>query len=125
MGTSNAKFLEIWMDSYRNFRNSCWGCNSVLMASKLAELFPHHIHVELKSFTHPTYSAFNAMYGTKVYNFTNNYSIHIYNHYKQHVIPSNEEELRGYNCTLGNVMRYVLYGCPDLLETENVWNGYI
>ena len=113
------------MDSYKTFDNKCWGCNSVVMANKLAAAFPHHIHVEETSFTHPTYQTDQQMYGTTFYNYTNNYSVHIYNQKKNHFIPGNEEELRGYNCTLGRVMRYVLYGNPQLLDSEHVKIGML
>ena len=125
VGMANAKFLDIWMDSYKTFNSNCWGCNSVTMAHRLAEIFPHNIYVEETAFTNPTYSNDKAMYGSAVYNYTKNYSIHIYNHFDNHFIPSNEEELRGYNCTLGRVMRDVLYGSPELLDKEHVRIGLL
>ena len=95
------------------------------MPDRLAAAFPHHIHVEESAFTHPTYQAEQQMYGTQFYNYTNNYSIHLYIQAKQHFIPGNEEELRGYNCTLGRVMRDVLYGSPQLLDSEHVKVGIL
>ena len=63
------------------------------------------------------------MYGRKVYNYRDNYSIHPYNTHNTHYIPSNEQEVRGYNCTLGRVMRLVLYGNPRLIDKHNVTYG--
>ena len=122
MGKPNAKFVELWLESYKTFHSDCLGCNSVLMTHKLAEIFPHHIHVEATSFTNPTWMDMPAMYGTKLYNYTNNYAIHMYGE-KNYFIPENEEELAGYNCTLGKVMRHVLYGSPKLLDTVHIKNG--
>ena len=93
------------------------------MASRLGRLFPHLIHLEEKHFVHPTWGDPEAMYGKKWYNYTLNYSIHPY-FWKMHVRPNNEEELEGYNCTLGRVMRLVLYGNPELINTTYVRNGY-
>ena len=64
-----------------------------------------------------------AMYGRTVYNYSNSYSIHPFNTNKNHYIPSDEQEVKGYNCTLGRVMRLVLYGNPELIDKPNVTYG--
>ena len=94
-----------------------------MMAHRLANIYPHLIHVEKTAFTNPYYKMNSQMYGPKYYNYSNNYSVHVYCE-KFFFIPSNEDELRGYNCTLGNIMRHVLYGSPQLLDFEHVRNGY-
>ena len=119
---ANGQFINMYLEAYKSFDDTCWMCNSVKNANKLARVFPHLIHVENTTFNRPGFKEGDAMYGDKYYNYTANYCIHMYGEYK-YVIPSNEEELRGYNCTLGRVMRHVLYGSPQLLDTRNVTNG--
>ena len=113
------------MDSYKSFDGKCWGCNSVVNANKLAAIFPHHVRIEETSLIHPTFQNDAAMYGSKVYNYSNNYSVHIYNQFQNHFIPQNEKELEGYNCTLGRIMRHVLYGNPELIDKIHVRNGFL
>ena len=94
------------------------------MAAKLAEAFPHLIHIEETSFIQPDYHHHDQMYGDKYYDYSNNYCVHLYSE-KNFFIPANEEELQGYNCTLGRIMRDVLYGDPQLRDTVNVRNGLL
>ena len=90
------------------------------MANKLSLTYPHLVHIEAESFTHPTFKESGYLY-FKHYNYTNNYSIHLY--YKSnHYFPHNESELAGYDCTVGDVMREVLYGSPHLRSTRK-WKG--
>ena len=104
--------MEIWIESYGTYHPKHWSQNSVLMANRLATIFPHLIHIEPESFNHPTWQHPDQFY-RKHYDYTNNYSVHIY--WKEtNFIPSDEEELQGYDCTLGDVMRQVLYGSPKL-----------
>ena len=114
--------LDIYIQSYETFNNECWGCNSVHMLYKLASIFPHLIRIEPRAFNYPHPATINdILYGTTPYNYSDNYSIHIWGE-GYYFIPTNEEELRGYNCTMGNVMREVLYGGPKLLDEVNVRN---
>ena len=122
VGKENGTFINLWMESYNTYTNTCWGCNSVLMANKLAIRYPHLVHIALKSLVNPNYNQNDQMYGSKYYNYTSNYAVHIFSEH-HYFIPSNEEELKGYNCTLGRIMRHVLYGKSDLLDTKNVRNG--
>ena len=109
------------MESYGTYNPAHWSHNSVLMCHRLAAIFPHLVHIEPESFNHPTWQHPEQFY-REHYNYTNNYSVHIYWR-DSHFIPSNEEELEGYNCTLGDVMRYVLYGKPQLRSNVTT-NGY-
>lgn len=122
VGMPGASFLNAWLASYENYNPRVWGGNSVVMALKLAQKYPSDIHVEPGTFTDPNYHHNKDMYA-KHYNFSNNYCIHIFSE-NRHFIPSTEEELAGYDCTLGDVMRYVLYGSTKLLS-NNTRNGIV
>ena len=122
VGMANGQFINMYLEAYRTFDSNCWPCNSVINANYIALVFPHLIQVEDSTFNRPGMQEGHAMYGETYYNYTTNYCIHMYGENK-YMIPSNEKELRGYNCTLGRVMRHVLYGSPQLLDTRNVTNG--
>ena len=124
VGKPHSRFLEMWFEAYNTFDSTHRGANSVLMAHKLSLIFPHLINVEPSAFTHPMFNMNDYMYGPKPYDYTKNYAVHIYCD-SWYFIPSNEEELKGLNCTIGNIMRHVLYGSPKLLDTKNAKNGYI
>ena len=51
------------------------------------------------------------------YDWSHQYATHLYGH-RQHVMPANEEELRGYDCGVGDAMRHVLFGDKKLLSNQ-------
>ena len=117
----HSQFVDAWIESYMSYIPNNWSWNSVLMANKLSEIFPHLIHIEETSFNHPIWSHPRQLYIFH-YNYTNNYSVHMF--YKdKHYIPRNVDELAGYNCTLGDIMREVLYGNPKLRSNATT-NGH-
>ena len=112
VASPNASFINIWIDSYKNYEPHHWSFNSVLTAHNLAAWHKDLVHIEQDSFNHPTWQHEPLLYYHH-YNYTNNYSIHLY--FKSlHYIPGNESELAGYDCTVGNAMREVLYDSPKL-----------
>ena len=113
--------MKIWIESYGTYHPKDWSGNSVLMADRLANIFPHLIHIERESFVHPTWEHPEEFY-KQHYNYTNHYSVHMY--WKdRHFIPHDEKELEGYDCTLGDVMRQTLYGSPKL-RSNVITNGF-
>ena len=114
-------FVKIWLESYKNYNEKNWSENSVAMAHRLEQIFPHLVHVEPTSFNHPTWKNFHELYRGN-YDLSNNYAIHLY--FKlMHYIPESLEELDGYNCTVGAAMRGVLYGTERLRTDINIKVG--
>ena len=120
-GEKGADFVKIWLESYENYNEQNWAGNSVFMAHKLSQIFPHLIHVEPTSFNHPTFQNLGDLY-RRNYDLSNNYAIHLYFKLK-HYIPESMEELDRYNCTVGAAMRGVLYGTERLRTDTNVTVG--
>jgi len=121
IGERNAAMVNIWLESYGTFYAERWGKNSVNAAHKLWQLFPHLVHIELESLNHPTWQHLDDLYRNH-YNLTQNYCLHIYTRNRKHK-PGNLQELDGYNCTLGDALRLVLYGKADLRSSKTS-NGY-
>ena len=111
-----ALFLRMWLENYHNYVPRIWGYNSVTVGYLLYKLFPHLVHVEKEHLLRPTWKETDLIYSihNKSYNWSQNYSFHVSaeNRFK---VPKTPEQLKGYNNTLGQVMRYIYFGNPKLL----------
>ena len=120
-GEKSSLFIDYWLETYNLYDETKWGENSVVMAHRLAQIFPHLVHVEKTSFNHPTFQRIGELY-LKNYNISANFAIHLY--FKlMHYIPESLQELDGYNCTVGLAMRRVLYGTEHLRTQNNITVG--
>ena len=111
-----ALFLRLWLENYRNYKPGIWLVNSVLFSNLLQQLYPHLVHVELDRLLGPRYLRLIYMYGieNKFFDWSKSFSIHIFGE-NQYRVPGTPEQLKGFNCTLGQVMRYIYFGSPNLL----------
>ena len=111
-----ALFLRLWLENYRNYKRGSWGGNSVIISSLLQKLYPHLVHVEFDRLLGPKYLRLIYMYGidNKFFDWSKSLSIHIYGE-KKYRVPATPEQLKGFNSTLGQVMRYIYFGSPNLL----------
>lgn len=101
----------MWLESYGTYYHD-WARNSVGNAHKLCELFPHLVHIEKESLNHPTFLQLDDLY-QRHYNITQNYCLHIYGK-TSHYVPGNPNDLDGYDCTVGDALRLVLYDKYDI-----------
>ena len=120
LARKGALFLRMWLENYRNYDPSSWGGNSVLFSNSLHKLYPHLVHVEETRLVRPNSRELAYLYGAdnKFYNWTQSYSMHIYGETKGYKLPKTPEQLKGYNNTLGQVMRHIYFGSPDLLPIK-------
>ena len=111
-----ALFLRLWLENYRNYNRDIFGGNSVVFSNLLQKLYPHLVYVELDSLLGPTYRQLEYMYGinNKFFDWSKSLSIHIFGE-NQYRVPGTPEQLKGFNSTLGQVMRYIYFGSPNLL----------
>ena len=79
-------------------------------------LLPHLLHVEEKSIVRPNWAELPMLY-QKHYDWRDNYCIHLYLSERYH-LPTTIWELNKYDCTVGEVMRYVYHGKPDLVHID-------
>ena len=114
-----APFLRMWLENYRNYAPSVWGQNSVTFGHRLYQLFPHLVHVEPDNLLRPGWKETDLLYSThgKYYDWSRSYTIHVFGEHKFKV-PKNPEQLKGYDNTLGQVMRYIYFGSPKLLPIK-------
>ena len=113
-----ALFLRMWLENYRNYSPKSWGGNSVATGNILNKIFQHLVHVEEQSLLHPSWQESKQMFNRRhPYNWTGHYCIHIY--FEQHFkIPKKPEQLKSYENTLGQVMRYIFFGSSDLIPVS-------
>ena len=115
----NALFLRLWKENYKNYKPAIWGHNSVTFGRKLFLLFPHLVHVEKEHLLQPTWKEVHLLYSLRgeFYNWSQSYSVHVSGEGKYRV-PRTVEQLKGYNNTLGEVMRYIYFGSRKLLPVK-------
>ena len=107
----NASFLRIWHNNYKTFDGTKWDKHSVRFALKLAQQYPDLVHVEQRRLQRPNWKEKEWIFGKKIYNLTENYSMHLY--YRSHKIEHNQDDIKYMNSTAGNVFRYIYYGAMD------------
>ena len=112
----NATFLQLWYNNYKTFDDSNWNKDSVVFALKLAKLHPDLIRVEERRIQRPNFLEKKWIYGRKIYNLSDNYSIHLA--YRAHKLEYNQDDIKYMNSTAGNVFRYIYYGSMDLFTPK-------
>lgn len=119
LSTPGAPFARLWLESYRSHGSETWTTQT---GHRIAELFPHLLHVEAASLTRPTVNELGLMYSSKMkYNWTDNYAVHFMWEERPDVrIPRSPVELLQYDCTMAEVMRFVYGGRVKLASTKNV-----
>ena len=106
---------------HHSFQPKRYIWNSSLKSFNLSRDYPHLVHIETQSLTRPFFSTSIELYIRNNYNINWNYAFHLYGKTLR-LIPKNEEDLQGYDCTLGKVMRMALYG-DTALRSNNTHKG--
>ena len=109
-----ALFLRMWLENYRNYKRRSWGGNSVRFSNLLQNLYPHLVHVEQDRLL--KYGMLQCMYGFEkhCFDWSKSLSMHIYGE-KNYSLPGTPEQLKGFDSPIGQMMRYIYFGSPDLL----------
>jgi hypothetical protein len=112
----DALFLNLWFETYRSYagQNETWGGKATSFPHLLAKLYPHLIHVEENTLCTPSWkkAGMQQLY-LGHYNWTRNYAMHIWNRKAPVPVPVTPNEIDWLNSTLGEVMRFVLYGSKE------------
>ncbi|XP_061185804.1 uncharacterized protein LOC133193906 [Saccostrea echinata] len=113
----NATFINIWIDSYRDYYPNKWGKNSVKMARNLSLKYPQYIHVyEVNCIFFPGES---VLYNGN-YKWSHSFAIHFFNkdyyYFSKKLGKLNPNTIKNLNNTIGAVFRYILYGNKELCK---------
>lgn len=116
----NARFLRFWYNSYRYYKRDRWYYNAgELPTSFILERMPYLVHRVPYDFG--IHSLVHLLYGTRSSEWKNYHSIHLLVRHKNYLLPGdsvlefNEENIKQYNKTFGDMARLVLYGTTDFV----------
>ena len=115
--TPRSPFICVWMNSYREYSGQHWNRHSVIAPHMLAFKFPRFIHIEERSMMRPNYlEAEQKMhYGT--FNWTQNYSIHIWRRIRFVHLPERPDDVRSVNTAVAETIRFILYGTKNRIRS--------
>ena len=114
VGRQAAPFARVWLETYRAYDPHSWARHSTHTPHTLHALLPHLAHVEERSLVRPSWRELDAIYRGH-YDWTGNYCLHVYLG-ERFAVPRSVRQMNVYDCTLGEVMRYIYHGSPRLLN---------
>lgn len=116
----NARFLRFWYNSYRYYRRERWYYNAgELPTSFILERMPYLVHRVPYDFG--VHNLVHLLYGIRSSEWKNYCGIHLLVRHKNYLLPGdtvlefNEENIKSYNKTFGDMARLVLYGSTDFV----------
>ena len=113
LASKNATFLNLWHQSYKNYRTGHWTYNSLIIPYQLSEKHPELIHIDGYNFTRPNYLQTKMIFKEN-YDWSTNYAMHLFiRWYKD---PINVDIIRTLNTTIGAISRNVFFGNKELCE---------
>ena len=83
---------------------------------RLYELFPHLVHVEEDTLIKPHYTQMEMLFGTQIYDWSRQYTCHVWTRDDRWKVPENPTVIRNLNSTLGQMMRHIYYGQTSLVD---------
>ncbi|XP_055950130.1 uncharacterized protein LOC129984296 [Argiope bruennichi] len=117
----NARFLKLWYNSYRYYRRERWYYNAGELPTQfILEPMPYLVHRVPYDFG--VHNLVHLLYGTHSSEWKNYHAIHLLVRHKNYLLPGdtveefNEENIKTYNKTFGDMARLVLYGSTDIIE---------
>uniref|UniRef100_T1IQT1 Alpha-1,4-N-acetylglucosaminyltransferase n=1 Tax=Strigamia maritima TaxID=126957 RepID=T1IQT1_STRMM len=120
----DARFLKLWIDSYRSYRPQQWYYNAGDLPTKILERSPYLVH--RVPFKFGVDLDVDLLYKTNWPSWRRFYAIHLllrhrsYLDQRSEISQFNEENIRSYSHTFGEMARMVLYGSTDAVNsTEN------
>jgi hypothetical protein len=118
----NATFLRRLRNSYRNFNQSCWACHSVILAGRLASLYPNQVTLlPSNAFFEPSWTEPEKFHQSNDYNFTSNYASHMWNTInKKELSELTPARAMSINTTFGRMLRYAI-DTRTLLQLQQVF----
>lgn len=117
IGARNTTFLNLWWDTYKNFTNKEWAHHSCIIPARLWKMYPHLIHVEIKTILYPDWTSkgLYLLYDA-LYDWSKNYCVHMW--YRQRPVEYDPENIKTLNTTFGEMARYIFYGNKKLYKNE-------
>lgn len=108
----DASFINKWIDSYSFYDPTQWGLNSVLMATKLSQMYPTLLRVISH---HCVFFPHGLVLFNQNYKWSHSYGLHIFKTGRiQELRHYNFYTIRKINNTIGAMFRYILFDNKEL-----------
>lgn len=115
----NARFFNVWLDSYKDFRQDEWDEHSCIGPYLLAPKYPSLVNVDENRLNYPSGRMFHLIYYNN-YNWTRNYAMHLwFRKYRKNNPPItdfNPKNIKTLNSTFGQLARRILYNTTDIMK---------
>ena len=91
---------------------------------KLSKRYPHLVHVEKTRLNRPNFAELDLIWGPHTWDWRRNYAVHTwYRLWKDtspyyHGVEPDPENIKTWNTTFGEMARVILYGTPDMRDTD-------
>ena len=123
----NALFLKMFITAYLDdYRIEEWAYNTGKIPWKIWKRFPQLIHMEETKLNRPNFKELSLIWGPDTFKWRDNYAVHTwYRLWKDqspyyHGVEPNEENIKTWNGTWGEMARTVLYGRADKMVNSNI-----
>lgn len=116
LGVRGAPFLRLLLEQYHSYKGEeeAWAEKSVENTHKLAELYPHLIHIEETSLDRPSWFETDLMFN-QVYNWSQNYAVHLFiRMWPNEKKPTGPEDILTARTTLGQLARRIMFGSFEI-----------
>ena len=118
-------FLYMWINAYLDdYRIEEWAYNTGQVPFKLARRYPHLVHVDKNRLNRPNFKELDMIWGPTEFKWEKNYAVHTwYRLWKDtspyyHGVEPNEENIKTWNSSFGEMARTVLYGRKELMDSD-------
>ena len=111
-----APFLRLLLEQYHSYLGSkeVWAVKSVVNADKLANLYPHLVHVEETTLNRPNWVERAQIYDGR-YNWTQNYAVHLWIRlWPKEKRPTGVESILTKNTTFAELARLAIFGIHEI-----------
>lgn len=117
----DAEFLRLWRENYLHYTPSIQDADCCVKPFVIAKEHPDIVYVNEYMFP-PWHhvGAFEEAYWTR-YDWRPYHSVH-FRDVTSYKLPNTPEELDGYDCAAGEMMRHVYYGSAQL-RSDKTWNS--
>lgn len=121
----DSPFLRLWINAYLDdYPMEEWVYSTGKVPCKLSRRFPELVHVETSRLNRPNFMELDQLWGSGRFDWQSNYAVHTWyriwrdkSPYFKGVEP-NENNIRTWNTTFGEIVRSVLYGTKHLLDID-------
>lgn len=124
---AEAPFLLLWINSYLDdYRIDEWAYNTGQVPFNLAVRYPHLVHMDENRINRPNFMELDLIWGDGWFDWEHNYAVHLWYRLWKEMSPyfrgvePDEENIKAWNSTFGEIARTVLYGVKGVMSSDAV-----